>query len=108
LLNDLLFPEQTPVRQLQVLHQVLQGTRLQLPVLLLLKSDPDIQRKLAAAPEAERARNEWQLDRLAGRFAARDYGGALELMRTIPAEKLPYPEMQPYLELVVERGRTGP
>jgi hypothetical protein len=105
LLNDLLFPDKTPVRQMQVLHQVLHSTRLQLPVLLLLNSDPDIQRMLAVAPESERARSEWQLDRLAGTLAERDFAAALPLVRSIPPERLPFPDLAQYVEYVVRRGR---
>jgi spermidine synthase len=104
LLNDLLFPEQTPVRQTQVLHQVLQGTRLKLPVLLMLNSDPDVQAQLAKAPEAVRTRPEWQVHRLAGSLAARDYGAALRVLREMPNERVPLAELLEYVEYVVERN----
>jgi hypothetical protein len=104
LLNDLLFPEQTPVRQTQVLHQVLQGTRLTLPVLLMLNSDPDVQGELANAPEAVRTRPEWQVHHLAGLLAARDFGGALRVLREMPKESVPLPELVDYVEYVVERN----
>ena len=69
LLNDLLFPEQTPARQTRVLHQVLHGTTLRLPVLLMLKSDPDIQRALARA--APNVREQDALARAPRRRSAR-------------------------------------
>jgi hypothetical protein len=108
LLNDLLFPEQTPARQTQVLHQVLQGTQLRLPVLLLLNSDPDVQARLSAQPEAVQAKPEWQVHRLAGLFADRDFLGALAVLRNMPKERVPLPELREYVEFVVERGGSPP
>jgi spermidine synthase len=108
LLNDLLFPEQTPARQTQVLHQVLHGTRLRLPVLLMLNSDPDVQARLALQPEVVQAKPEWQQHRLAALLAERDYVGALAVLRNMPKERVPLPELQEYVEFVVERGGTPP
>lgn len=109
LVNDLLFPEKTPVRQTQVLHQVLTGTRLQMPVLMLLNSDPDVQRELAKAPEAVRAKPEWRVHRLAGLLADRNYSSALELMKDMPKEQLPYPDLIEYVQFVVQRtGGASP
>jgi spermidine synthase len=108
LLDDLLFPEQTAARQTQVLHQVLQGTHLRLPVLLLLNSDPDIQAKLAAQPEAVQAEPKWQQHRLAGLLADRDFLGALGVLRNMPKERVPLPELREYVEFVVERGGGSP
>ncbi|HKP57976.1 MAG TPA: fused MFS/spermidine synthase, partial [Polyangiales bacterium] len=108
LLNDLLFPEQTPARQTQVLHQVLSGTRLRMPVLLMLNSDPDIQAYLAAQPEAVQAKPEWQLHRLAGMFADRDYVAALGVLRNMPKERVPLPELKEYVEFAVDRGGGVP
>jgi len=104
LLNDLLFPEQTPVRQTQVLHQVLQGTKLTLPILLMFNSDPEVQGQLAKLPEAARARPEWQVHRLAGALAARDFPGALVVMREMPKERIPLNDLLDYVEYVVERN----
>jgi predicted membrane-bound spermidine synthase len=104
LLNDLLFPEQTPVRQTQVLHQVMQGTRLRLPILLMLNSDPEIQDQLAKAPESVGAQPEWQVHRLAGALADREYGRALRVLREMPKDKIPLTDLLEYVEFVVERN----
>jgi predicted membrane-bound spermidine synthase len=103
LLNDLLFPDKTPVRQTQVLHQVLQGTRLTLPVYLMLNSDPDVQRMLEKAPEAMRSRPEWQVHVLAGALGARDFPAALRMLREMPKERVPLADLVEYVEFVVER-----
>ena len=103
LINDLLFPEKTPVRQTQVLHQVLMGTRLKLPVLMILNSDPDVQRELAKVPEDVRNRPEWRTHRAAGLLAERDFAGALAVVKAIPKEQRALPDLQEYLEFVVQR-----
>lgn len=105
LLNDLLFPEPTQARQTRVLHQVLHGTPLQLPVLLLLNSDPDIQRVLADASPDELLRPEWQAHRLAGKLAQRDFPAALSLLSRIPQSALPYPDLTEYVEFVAARAQ---
>jgi predicted membrane-bound spermidine synthase len=102
-LNDLLFPEQTPVRQLEVLHQVLHATRLQLPVLLLLGSDSDVQRAIAHLPTAKREAPEWLLHRAAGYLAVRDYNAALPLLLRVPEDQVPYPDLVAYVQYVVQR-----
>ena len=103
LINDLLFPEQTPVRQTRVLHQVLHNTRLRFPVLLLLGSDPDIQRVLAAVSADESERPEWLMDRAAAALAARDYAVARALLQRVPREALPLPDLREYIEFVSAR-----
>jgi hypothetical protein len=103
LINDLLFPEQTPVRQTRVLHQVLHSTRLRLPVLLLLGSDPDMQRVLAGVSAHESERPEWLMDRAAAALAARDYTAAQELLQRVPREALPLPDLREYIEFVIAR-----
>ena len=103
LLNDLLFPEQTPVRQTQVLHQVLQGTPLKLPVLMMMNSDPDVQRKLAKLPEATRMKPEWAVHRAAGLLAERDFAGALQALEGVPQERMPLADLRDYLAFVVQR-----
>lgn len=104
LLNDLLFPERTGVRQTQVLHQVLHGTQLRLPVLLMLNSDPDVQDRLDDMPESARSQPHWLPHRLAGYLAERDFTGALAVLRMMPPEKVPLPDLLEYVEFVVERG----
>ena len=107
LLNDLLFPEQTQVRQTRVLHQVLHGTALRLPVLLMLGSDPDVQRALSRSPPALRERDEWRVHRAAGLLAGRDYAGALAVLERVPAAALPLPDLREYLAYVVKRERAA-
>jgi spermidine synthase len=103
LLNDLLFPEQTPVRQTQVLHQVLQGTKLTLPVYLMFNSDPEAQRALQKVPVEALARPEWQVHRLAGALGERNFSGALRILREMPADRVPLKDLVEYVEYVVER-----
>jgi spermidine synthase len=103
LLNDLLFPGQTAARQTMVLHQVLHGTPLRLPVLLLLGSDPDIQRELRAVPEAERERPVWLLHRAAGALAERDFKSARDLLERTPEAQLPMPNLRAYARQMAER-----
>ncbi|HKU43648.1 MAG TPA: fused MFS/spermidine synthase, partial [Polyangiales bacterium] len=108
LINDLLFPEQTPARQTQVLHQVLLGTRLRLPVLLMLNSDPDVQAWLEKQPESVQARPEWQVHRLAGYLAERDYLGALAVLRVMPKERVPLADLREYVEYALDHGAAPP
>jgi spermidine synthase len=103
LLNDLLFPESTPVRQTRILHQVLHGTPLHLPVLLMLGSDPDIQRALAKTSADVSNRPEWLMHHAAGFLAQRDFAAALPYLRRVPSEALPLPDIVDYVEFVSAR-----
>jgi spermidine synthase len=103
LLNDLLFPGRTAARQTMVLHQVLHGTPLRLPVLLLLGSDPDLQRALRAAPQAERERPEWLSHRAAGALADRDFKRARDLLERTPEDQLLVPDLRAYARQMAER-----
>jgi hypothetical protein len=105
-LNDLLFPDQTPVRQTRVLHQLLHSTTLRLPVLLMLNSDPDIQRELARAAPNVREQDVWLVHRAAGLLADRDYEGALALLRRAGQQTLPLPDLRQYLEFAVQHDRA--
>jgi spermidine synthase len=102
LINDLLFPEATPARQTQVLHQVLFGTRLQFPVLLLLRSDPDVQRVLASLPPNELEQTVWLRHRFAGRIAARDFRGSVAFLQHIPDRELAMPDLRDYVVTAIE------
>jgi hypothetical protein len=65
-----------------VLDQVLRLTDpLQLPVLLLLGIDPDIQQAIASAPSAVRDEPDLAPPIVAGFMADRDYPRALEVVR---------------------------
>jgi predicted membrane-bound spermidine synthase len=97
LINDLLFPEQTPARQVQVLDAVLHGTPLELPILLLLNSDPDIQAALARAGAARADRPEWALHRTAGYLADRTFVAAEKSLRAVPDAALPMAGLREYV-----------
>jgi predicted membrane-bound spermidine synthase len=108
LLDDLLYAEPTWARGTSVLHQVLRNTRLQLPVLLLMKSDPDIQQAIARLTPAEREQEQWLPHRAAGRLAVRDWHGALELLMRTPKELLPIPDVTDYVAYAIERMAQRP
>lgn len=98
LFNDLTFPGQTQARRTAVLDQVLALTRLRLPVLLLLGSDPDIQRGFAALPPAERHQKALLRHGVAGALAVRDPSAALEYLREMPDSALPLAGLRGYVE----------
>jgi spermidine synthase len=104
--NDLMFPEQTPVRQTRVLHTLLRSTTLRLPVLLMLNSDPDVQRALAHAAPNVREQDAWLVHRAAGLLAGRDYEAALALLRRADPHALPLPDLREYLEFAVQHDRA--
>jgi predicted membrane-bound spermidine synthase len=97
LLDDLLFPEPTAARQIQVLHQVLFQTRQRLAVLLLLRSDSDVERALAAAPASEREAPALVPHRIAAALAARDFAAAFELLQRAPTPVPELPELRDYV-----------
>lgn len=103
LLDDLMSRKPHWARSTKVLHQVLNGTPLRLPVLLILKSTPDVQRVMRALPEAERQRPEWLPHRIAERLAERDFRGALELLSQLPKEKALLPDLGEYVAYTVRR-----
>lgn len=107
LIDDLLFSSQSPARQTQVLHQVLHGTQLRFPVLLLLLSDPDIERALRAAPPAERARAVWLPHLVASALADRDYTTALGLLERTPDEQLALADLRQYVGFVLQKQRSA-
>jgi hypothetical protein len=107
-LNDLLFPEQTPVRQVMVLHQLLSRTPLRLPALLILNSEPDLQAELARAPRDVQVRPEWRTHRLAGLLADRDFQGAAAVLATIPDNELALPELREYVQSFSQRAGAAP
>jgi hypothetical protein len=99
-----MFSEQSPARQTQVLNQVLQRTPLRLPVLLLLRSDPDIQQLLARLPRAELEKPEWLMDRAAFYLVERDYNTALQLLNRIPSEALPFKDLPGVVDEALSRS----
>jgi spermidine synthase len=105
LIDDLLYPNATAPKRIQVLHQVLHATQLRLPVWLLLGSDPDIQRSLREASASEREKPEWLRHRVAERLAERDFGGALPLVAQLPDRQLALPELREYVKTIVQRAQ---
>jgi spermidine synthase len=104
LLDQLMSGEPTQLRTTKVLHQMLIRTRLRLPVLLLLESDPDAQAALARLPPERSMRAEWLVPRAAGMLADRDLSGALELLGNVAEEEdLPIPDLLDYLDFAVRR-----
>jgi spermidine synthase len=96
LITDLLFPGRTAARQVPVLHQVLTRSPLQLPLLLMLGSDPDIQAALQRAGSGAE-RPEWALHRAAGQLARRDVRAASISLRDVPDTALPLTGLRSYL-----------
>jgi hypothetical protein len=98
LLNDLTFPGETRARRTAVLGQVLGQTRLQLPALLLLRSDPDVQRGLVTLPPAERHQAALLRHGVAGALAARNPSLALEFLREMQDSALPLAGLRDFVE----------
>ncbi|MET0388893.1 MAG: hypothetical protein ABW321_23170, partial [Polyangiales bacterium] len=107
LLNDLLFSDDSPARQTMVLHQVMNATPLRLPVLLLMRSDPDVQQLLSKLSAAELAAPHWQRDRAAGYLAARDFASAAQILQGLPPEALPLKDLSEYVAMLRERAARG-
>jgi hypothetical protein len=104
LMNDLLFPDATPARQTSVLHQVLRGTPMRFPVLLMMNSDPDIQAIVAKLPSEERRKPEWSVDVAAGYMADRDLRLAWHALQQAPEKSLPLEGLMTYLEDTMSEG----
>jgi predicted membrane-bound spermidine synthase len=98
LFNDLIFTVTSPARQLNVLDQVLSHTPLKLPALLLLKSDPDVQRALASVPASEEHAPALLRHETARYLVARDPRGALPFVRQIDDAALALPGLKSYVE----------
>jgi spermidine synthase len=103
LLNELLSPNSGLVRDTGLLGQVLRGTQLRLPVLLLLNSDPDVQRAAAGLSAEQREQPEWQVQRAVGYLADRDPIDAMTLLEHVPAERLPMAGLRDYVEAAAEK-----
>ena len=97
LINDLLFPEATPARQLQVLDAVLHGTPLRFPILLMMNSEPDVEAALKKAGRARADRDEWALDRTAAFLADRNFVAAEQSLRKVPDQALPMTGLREYM-----------
>ncbi len=103
LLNEVLSPDSSLPRDTILLDRVLRGTRLRLPILLLLKSDPDVQRALAGLSTQTREQPEWLVQRAIGRLADRDPSDALRLLERVPADRQPMAGLRDYLEGAAEQ-----
>jgi spermidine synthase len=103
LLNELLVPNSTILRNTSLLNRVLRGTQLRLPVLLLPNSDPDVQRAAAGLSDREREQPEWMVQRAIGHLADRDPIAALQLLERVPAERLPMAGLRDYVEAAAEQ-----
>lgn len=102
LLNDLLFVGNSAARKPEVLMQVLEQTPFVLPVLLMMNSDPDIQRELEGVwPQATRNRALF-VHVAAAHLARRQLPQALSYLATLPPSAQPLPGLVPRLETVVK------
>lgn len=113
LINDLMFPGDSPARQTNVLGQVLQGTPLRLPPILMLNSDPDIQAIVAELPAEERNKPEWGVDVAAAYLANRDLRLAWRALQHTPEKAIPLEGLVKFIEDsmsdgTIRRRRLGP
>jgi hypothetical protein len=104
LLNDLLFPGASPARQPAVLLQVVASTPLRLPVLLLMKSDPDLLRAMRGGSAEQLAQPRLLPHLAAVRLVERDLSGALSLLRKTPENLRPMPGLVDALEQALYGG----
>lgn len=112
LINDLLFPGDSPARQVHVLAQVLR-TPLRLPPILMLNSDPDIQAIVAELPPEERNKPEWSVDLAAAYLANRDLRLAWRALQNTPEKAIPLEGLVKFIEDSmsdgsIRRRRLGP
>jgi spermidine synthase len=104
LLDALSYPDAIQLRNSRLLHEVLRKTELRTPVLLLLGSAPEHEAALARLSEMQAEAPAWLLHRAASRLAERDLPGALDLLRRVPEEQLPMPDLTEYVEYAVRRS----
>jgi spermidine synthase len=98
LFNDLTFSGPTHARQLPVLEQVLWHTPLRLPPLLMLGSDPDIQRAMEAVPVADLRDPVLLKHAIAAAISVRDMKTARVLVRDAPDAAIALPGLREYVE----------
>lgn len=103
LLNELLDPHSPVQRDTQLLEQVIRGTHLRVPVLLLLRSDPDMQQALGELTPKQREEPEWRIQRAIGYVAARDPVNAAMLLEGLPDDQLPMSDLSEYVASVAQR-----
>jgi hypothetical protein len=107
LLSELLnhTPGRPPVKSFRLLEEVLIGCDLRLPVLLLLDSDPDVQRALSALPPSLANDADVLRHRAIGKLADRDYRGAADLLRLLSTSRFSGTAAK-LLQLADERARA--
>jgi spermidine synthase len=98
LYTDLILDPNTAARQVGVLSTVLEHTPITLSALLLLNSDPDIQRALRQLGPSQLQRPELMPHRLAGALAARDFKAASWLIKDMRDDQLPMPGLREYID----------
>jgi spermidine synthase len=106
-LDALTYREGVQLRDTRLLHELLRKTTLRTPILLLLGSDPDREAVLGRLPPDRAQRPAWLTHRAASRLASRDLKGALELLRELPREQLPMPDLTDYLEYALRMAEQG-
>jgi spermidine synthase len=108
LFNDLTFSGPTHARQLSVLEQVLWRTPLRLPPLLMLGSDPDIQRALESVQFGDLRDPALRKHAIAAAIAARDMKTAQELVRDAPDAAITLPGLREYVMQWHDGGGAPP
>lgn len=103
LLDDLLASSPTVARTTRVLHAVLRGVPHRLAPLLLLGSDPDVQRVLAQLTPTEREAPEWLPHVVAAELADRDIAGASTTLERTPDDLLAMPDLRDYVRYAATR-----
>jgi spermidine synthase len=104
LLDDLMARRPQWARNTRVLHHVLTATPLRLPVLLILRSSPDVQRAIYRLPMAEQERPEWLPHRVAGLLADRDWQAAAALLDKAPRETDALPDLRDYVAFAARKS----
>jgi hypothetical protein len=98
LYSDLILNPKTAARQVGVLGAVLEGTPITLSALLMLNSDPDIQRALRLLSPAQLQAPALMPHRLAGALVARDFKAASWLLKSMRDDQLPMPGLREYVQ----------
>jgi hypothetical protein len=108
LLDQLSYPESSALHHTRLLHEVLRKTRLRVPVLLLLDSDPGYEAALEHLSPTERDRAEWLPHRAASLLADRDLEAALPILQRLKEAQLAMPDLTAYVQYALSRGAGSP
>lgn len=103
LLNDLLFPGRSGARSSGVLMQVLKQTPFILPPLLLMHSDPDIQREIEGIWAEATQRRDLYTHVAAAHLARRQWPQALSYLSALPSAQQPLPGLAAMLQQDMRR-----